>query len=732
MAIIIASQNLSINFINDPAMKLLYSKLSKPYFPNQSTVKSTIRYISTQINDIVRRTSTRNDLDLQLIIDTDNLSNDLSERSNFLTNRLHFFLTEINKITLFSLTSSVWNNKLSKERYPINVLSLQYYDMYNNSLKTIPLDLKLSESNLINTITVRNQLLDVYQRIPTLNKSTLSLTISNPKLVHTGLLDYSNILHDGGDDNDADADADADILTHNCIISILSEIVKPIFTDDTLAGVTSSFTNKQIDNTNNNNNNNNSSGNDITGNSLLDPQHTMTASMANDDDTNCFKPKNYYSNDVDQQLLDACVDLSNVNISNKTQSIFSRISQFYYELNLNPWQLERFDQMYKDTFNEVNGPILQEFDKYFYSTAQSTLETFVNLKPIILNIQTSLQCENFKEIDFEVISILLDFIKSINKLIIFFGTTKKLNFVYIIFAILSIEKQLTEIIGDCRIQTLVIIFKRILTIVKKYKKSLLDDKMNLLGLFCCPASLFDRDILEYVFKTVSLSEIVNNVSKIIRNIIKRFITIEFVSSNKNSNNITGSEDNNLSTTDPGLLNNNDTDINNLNRRYFNGNENKIIETEIDSILDHIINEDLYEYLSTVNTIVPLSYKAYCEQTGYIRDEGHFKKIINNSNAAEEMTEVDQLLDIHIPVCTAFWDQYLANDAGKIVRLLLKIMITESSTSKRIEYEFLNNFIPKLGDDYLEDVVKIRLFNEQFSAGKVDYDVDTLATIAQYD
>ena len=60
------------------------------------------------------------------------------------------------------------------------------------------------------------------------------------------------------------------------------------------------------------------------------------------------------------------------------------------------------------------------------------------------------------------------------------------------------------------------------------------------------------------------------------------------------------------------------------------------------------------------------------------------------------------------------------------------MITESSTSRRIEYEFLNNFIPKLGDDYLEDIVKIRLFNEQFSAGKVDYDVDTLATIAQYD
>ena len=688
MAIIIASQNLSINFINDPTMKLIYSKLSTPFYPNQNSVKSTIRFISNQINNIVKRTTNRNNSNLHFIIDIHTLPSDLLERSNFLTDRLNFFLNEINNITLLSLTSNVTNPNSNTEAplYPINILSLQYFDSHNNCSKIIPLTLKVSESNLSNTVTtLRNLLLDTYHQFPNLYKSVLSLTVPHTDPNHHIT---NNDLHF------SDLPLRHDIPTHFCIVSILSEILKPIFID------------------------NDSNSTDING-------HI--------DDSKCPKPSNYYSNDPNQHFLDACVDLSKVHISNTTQSIFNRIKQFYNELNSNPWQLERFNQVYKDTFNNTHRPpLLQQFDTHFYSTAQSTLQTFLDLKPVILNVQNSLQCENFKEADFLVISTLLDLIGSINRLILFFGTSNRLNFVYIIFAILSIEKQLTELIGHCKVQSLVAVFKRIQNVVKRHKRSLLDDQMNLLALFCCPATLFDRDVLEHVFKTVSLSEIVNKVSKIIRDIIKRFITIEFVSNSNNNKNNGNNNDNRQPSTDPDLLNGNYNDINNVNRRFFNGNENRIIETEIDSILEHIINEDLYDYLSTVNTVVPLSYKAYCERTGYIRDEGRFKKIIENSNDVETMTEVDQLLDIHIPVCTAFWDKYLANDAGKIVRLLLKIMATESSTSKRIEYAFLNGFISKLGDDYLEDVVKIRLFNEQFPIGKVDYDVDTLATITQYD
>lgn len=283
---------------------------------------------------------------------------------------------------------------------------------------------------------------------------------------------------------------------------------------------------------------------------------------------------------------------------------------------------------------------------------------------------------------------------------------------------LSLEKQLNEMINDCKFDSLSQTLKEIKYSVQHFKDILLKDDTNLLALFCCPATLFDRTLLQYVFHTVSLSDIVNIISNTVRQIIKRFINIEFVTNQQN--------------------------VNDPNHQFFNGNENKIIEDEIDIILTQIINEDLYAYLSTVNTIVPLSYKAYCEQSDYIRYDGRFKRrrIRSDDDDLEHESDdeienvhlnyTDEFLDIHVPVCNAFWDQYLANEAGLIIKLLSKIMITESASSRRAEYEFLNNFIPKLGEDYLEDVVKIKLFNEQYSAGKVDYDVDTLATAAQYD
>lgn len=686
LAIIIASQNLSINFITDPIMKLLYNKLSlsNQFIPDPSIIKSTINTISSQINQIIKRTAQRNDLDLQLIIDMDHLPLDLNDRTSLLTERIKFFLNEINKITLFSISSSIWhsNNNSNSNNSLINVLSLNFWDSINDCIKTIPLNIKSSNSNSINTITIRNQLLDVLTNIKGLNNSILSMTMSPERLLNMRNIDQSDFFHQS-----SPSSSPSPSPYHNCIVDILADIIKPIF-------------------------------------------GTLKSDQTDTQDNNInTKPKNTYSNDPEHHLLDSCVNLSDINISNHNyQSIFNRIEKFYNEIKSNPWQLERFNQLYKEKFNESNDPTLITFDPMFYSTAQLTLQNFLKLNSIINDTKHFQQIGKFNDIDLKLISMINEFLKSINQIIIYFTSTKKLNFIYIIFTILSIEKQLIEMIDNCKKNNnnLTNTLNEIKSNVKIYKDILLKDETNLLALFCCPATLFDRELLEYVFQTVSLSEIVNIIGSTIRQIIKRFINIEFIT-NENSNETNSNE----------------------NHQFFNGNENKIIEDEIDIILTQIINEDLYDYLSTVNTIVPLSYKAYCEQSDYIRDEGRFKRKRQSSDEYDhvtstttleedeedeniEMTHVEQLLDIHIPVCNAFWDQYLANDAGLIIKLLSKIMMTESATSKRSEYEFLNNFIPKLGNDYLEDIVKIKLFNEQYSAGKVDYDIDTLATAAQYD
>lgn len=96
-----------------------------------------------------------------------------------------------------------------------------------------------------------------------------------------------------------------------------------------------------------------------------------------------------------------------------------------------------------------------------------------------------------------------------------------------------------------------------------------------------------------------------------------------------------------------------------------------------------------------------------------------------------MNFIEELLDIHVPVCNAFWSQYLDNDAGPIIRILFKIMQCQSSSSIRGEYSFLNDFIPRVHPDLTQEIIKIKLFNDQFVASKVDYDLDTLQTASQY-
>lgn len=104
---------------------------------------------------------------------------------------------------------------------------------------------------------------------------------------------------------------------------------------------------------------------------------------------------------------------------------------------------------------------------------------FLNLRPIIEEYQSSIQIEKFNEIDFQIIDYLLITLNSINRILKFFTSSKSLNFTYVLFAIMSIEKHLLSTLGSLQFQRLIAPFETFLSKIQEFKTILFSDDMNL-------------------------------------------------------------------------------------------------------------------------------------------------------------------------------------------------------------------------------------------------------------
>lgn len=800
LSIIIASENLSFDIIKDSSFRLLLSRLSDSYIPNINSINNSIIMIANQITEIINRTAYRNSSDSQLIINLPQiLSNPITSkgsrnnnpilttiqnniRQNSLLDVLQKYLLQLNNITLFSMSHCNYND--------ISLISLNFYDNLRKRLTFLPVSTtRLDKNNNYTDLygPLRSQLLKVFESMNNLNNSNISITMNNDTI--NSMSNVDDLFH-----NFDNKFVNSKNYYHTCLVDLLSSCVKQMF--------------GTIDDTN------------------IFGQHNYQSRS---------KPINFYSNDKAEQLLDFAVKITENDINWDKDSIFMKINNVFDEIKKNPWLLERFKKLYEDEVlaneskrnngNKNKGgdtadhsnktsssKLLISLDKEFYSTVEGSLSAVLTARPILSVLNHHLQCVPLTDADFTLIKDMLSLFKTINGLILYFSTTKKLNFIYVIFTILNLEKYLNDLLSDYNVPEMFQPYERLLIEIKNIKKILINDKMNLLALFCCPAALFDKRILEYIFKTNKLNQIVNSVTSTVVENLRKVIDLKVINSMlDNEVNSFGANDENRGDFDSELdsdsVSETESDSTSANTRsstvsssilnsssrnqglITNSNShikpNDVVDDEsvsvvgnaVDNLLTKLVQEELYDYLSTVNTIVPIAYKSYCDEVGYAYENGRFKKIIQNDNLrvnddgivlAEQLgdssfdngvdngddldvefldyddnsannnnefeikiNQIEQLMNIHIPVCNAFWDRYLHNGAGVIVKFLIKLMFTESTSSVRQEYLFLNDFVPKLGEEYLDSVVKIKLFNQQFSAGKVDYEMDTLQTAAQY-
>ena len=62
---------------------------------------------------------------------------------------------------------------------------------------------------------------------------------------------------------------------------------------------------------------------------------------------------------------------------------------------------------------------------------------------------------------------------------------------------------------------------------------------------------------------------------------------------------------------------------------------------------------------------------------------------------------------------------------------MKILRSESASSIHSLQAFLRNYKSQVDTDILEDVIRVKVFDEQFSSGRVEFDKDTLPTACQF-
>ena len=777
LAMVIASENLPLKFLEDSAVKLLLERSSRALLPTSDKIIDSVKSVSKGIDTVIDRTSMRNNADTHLVVDqkllpTSKKNNDKSKLVYLVKRHLY----EMSRTTFFSLTYNIWNPS------SISVLALQFYDGVSKTVKSVPLAVDRGDmsGSDFGAVTCRSQLLKIKKRIPVLTRSVVSLTLPRTKLIA--------VANWNDDTNISDLEASTKKQLHNCFISSLNNIIDPLFDID--------------------------EGHDLL-NGNLEKKPTLA------DEPNIFTREQ----EQDDQLLNKIIDISNADTS--TPHVFNRINKFYDAIKRNPWELSRFNDLAKEILDAagVDNTILH-FDRNNYSTSYLVLEQFLKLRTAVETVQRALPgIHKFKEIDFVEMGKVHDFLISFNKIVLYYVSSPPLGGIFMLLATFALEKHIVKLFDTTPSSESKGSFQNMWSNIKNTKVILLKDELVSTAMFMCPLALFEREILEYTFHSTSLSDIVKKVSKAIEKTLAPFINLQPIDMTPaDSENLgTVMQINNIMSANDGGEKDNEDEHNNANTLTTNNEElgtdtlvpeepvapvvepatktktkaprkkkPKAAQKKINDILSEIVQADLYDYLTTVNSIVPKSYRLYCQTSGFINehgtiysrkepdsnetnaggmsslntngldsdDEGNESEdetnLGNNTNyfppdvdnrddsnevidpelgevyeRGEEVNFVDQLIDIKMPVCESFWNQYLDHGNNVVTRLLLQIIRSQASSSLREDYSFLKDFKPQLGDDYLEDCVKIKLFNEQFSAGRVDFDFDTLTSACEY-
>ncbi|CCD24766.1 zinc finger BED domain-containing protein NDAI_0D04520 [Naumovozyma dairenensis CBS 421] len=748
LAIVVASENLPLDFANNSALKLLMSSILTSLPTSPDSIRENIIGMATSINKMIRKSSIQNDYHLPFELDISHLRNDLigTERKLLLCTLIMNGLKDLPSFNFYSLSHQIWNQQYS-------LISIQFIDYVNSKLRILPISIEDMGNKPITPKLLNRQLYNVISKYPGLTNSLLSISAprkicdtlksADPIPNEFGKRGYdhteNSVIHNYDDGEEEEEHAEQEIINsvienaiqnlhyQPCIVSALEDCVTVFF------GLPSTnIYEEQIS------------------------KSDMVSTLRNKDDT----------------ALDSLIDLNRLDIS---LSIFEKISSFYEEINNDSWQMERFQATYSDIFgnnnnnnnnnndddddgeNDILNQTKNPFNKKFYSSSIHCLKRFLRLRPLIENMTPFLQNEIFSDLDFQIMKSTLLTLQSLNKLILLhYVSPSDFNFINIIPTILTIEAHINQQLEISKYNRYKRPFLLVQNLIKSIKDRLLLNDTNLLGSFLSPIIVSNESRLKTVFGTTDTGKIIKRVSNIAMKIVMKYVHVpDEEKLMEKGENGTHDESETEHEPEPFLQ----LAFGTIGRSSEKSPKTRLID-DVQECCQQLFERLFLAFLRNVQSEYPKGRKIFCEKNGYIpTNDGQYRKV-NASGGANDYDDndalgyedsfsnalndedvhtgsqnildpIEELLTIHLPLCDIFWNQYLMYNTDPLFTIILNIVRSISSTSKRSEYAFLKNYRANISGSILEETIKVAVFDKQCAIGKVDFNSDTLTSLGNY-
>lgn len=411
-------------------------------------------------------------------------------------------------------------------------------------------------------------------------------------------------------------------------------------------------------------------------------------------------------------IIDEIFNLSKVDIYD---SMFGKINRFLAEIQYDDSIFERFEKdggaaSVKKTLLKMN-----RFNKNQPSQAVAFLRSFQSNEEYIQQLNKYLEEESFTLGDFEMVSVMTSFLSAIYSLCFVFSLPTP-NFQNILLAVVAIENHLQyalENVVTNKVQHLLI---NQLDYFVEYRDRIVNDDDILLSLFFSPAILRNEQLLRFLYSDASEEDLMKRIAKAAKVVLRRFLKTDKDKSDTPS----GTTEIATDTTDMA------TNRTRLPFVEYSNTNGGIVD--VDYLLDLYLDAQLMLDMKDFKEMIFKEYDTFFTQQLQISQYTKSGDMFITKVEKRVLSDLDALVNVHIPISNSFLQHYMDLEIGVVFTVLIKYIFTLRPSSYISNLAYLAKFTPANKDIILDDILKVRIFSEQFAISSIIWEEDDLFTI----
>lgn len=409
-------------------------------------------------------------------------------------------------------------------------------------------------------------------------------------------------------------------------------------------------------------------------------------------------------------IIDDLIDLKNIDINH---SVFGKIHRCYREISRRAFLRTKFENLYQETSNDSNHFKRDELHKFGPSSAVQYLEFFMKYKDDIETMNEDFEEERFSTADFEMIQTLRDILSTSYQLIKLLSDTTHPQYHNIAFITITLETYIRSSIETAHTEKVEKTLKRYLDDIVACREMLSQDNDILLSSYICPVMLFNNGPFSLLYPDLSLTDVQDNVIDVALHVVGKFLKVEKEQHKNNHNTTMRSQD--ISEQSPVM------DL--FEVPIETTEDHKLLH----SVIENELRVDFARYVERVMSDYDKFFSDELEETDYEKDGSVFKNKITGNT----MDSITELIEIHLPISDKFLKEYLQSDTNLLFAVIIKYVLTLSTSSYSSSLSFLYDFKPANKETLFSEVVNVRTFASQFNISNIVWDTDDLYSICDF-